>query len=502
MLKFLIEITSRKEKLYFILLCLYACLSSLLDLLSIGFALALFNNEVSYINSFKQNLEFQTFIILFGFIFFISGIIRAGSSYLNAQFAYYISKQTITRAMNMLPDKYVINLRLNNDEKKGYLDLFLVKFPILAKGLLYPYMQLVSALFIIVIYFLILMALADLEVFMSIAIIVAIYCSIFWATKKYGNLISRRLAFTQRELAAELTMITSSLKEFFYSKVARENFRNTINLASELRDIERDQSNLIQLPRFFVEGLSVVILCFILSFSNAEEALTAFVGIGLLAQKFMPMAQQVQRSVNNLQTNKDVINELSVYLSHQEKDLKMAPAQGYEGAIELVRSLNPGEWLLIRGKSGSGKTYFIDIIAGLRGDVRNQLGPIFEENSLSIYYLSQDPLFLQGSLKKTTGYNPTEHKDYLQMLKLSRLDGINNITQDEVSGGEKQRLALLRMLIQKPNFVLMDEATNALDSDLEQEVIQYIKKEMPHSRVIYISHNEAIFNFADRTWSI
>lgn len=148
-------------------------------------------------------------------------------------------------------------------------------------------------------------------------------------------------------------------------------------------------------------------------------------------------------------------------------------------------SVEPGEYVAIMGESGSGKTTLLNILAALdkptSGEVllagravsdirerdmaafrRTNLGFVFQDFNLLDTFSLQDNIFLPLVLARQ------EFGEMEKVLKpLAEQLGIRDILSKypyEVSGGQKQRCAVARALITKPQIVLADEPTGALDS--------------------------------------
>ena len=131
--------------------------------------------------------------------------------------------------------------------------------------------------------------------------------------------------------------------------------------------------------------------------------------------------------------------------------------------VEALRDVNfsvePREYVAIMGESGSGKTTLLNILAAFR---RQNLGFVFQDFNLLDTFSLKDNIFLPLVLSG---------KKYEEMAKriqpIARMLEIEEILEKfpyEVSGGQKQRAAVARALITKPQLILADEPTGALDS--------------------------------------
>lgn len=179
-----------------------------------------------------------------------------------------------------------------------------------------------------------------------------------------------------------------------------------------------------------------------------------------------------------------------------------------------------GEFLVIVGSSGSGKSTAIKMINRLievsEGEItinnKNILDIPLRELRLNIgYVLQQIALFPNLTVKENIelipemkGWNKSNIHEKIKFL-LNRVgldpDKYMNRYPDELSGGEKQRIGILRAIIANPNVLLMDEPFSALDpiskSNL-QNIIKSLHEEFKMT-VVFVTHdmNEAMY-LADR----
>jgi vitamin B12/bleomycin/antimicrobial peptide transport system ATP-binding/permease protein len=158
-----------------------------------------------------------------------------------------------------------------------------------------------------------------------------------------------------------------------------------------------------------------------------------------------------------------------------------------------------GESALITGPSGSGKSTLLRAASGIwpygSGDIATPEGT-------RALVLPQRPYLPNGSLRAAVSYpaEPGAFTDQeihaaldaarLPALK-ERLDDVDLWSQ-RLSGGEQQRLAIARALLAKPDWLLLDEATAALDEKLESEVYRAIAEHLPNTTIISIGHRSTL----------
>lgn len=170
-------------------------------------------------------------------------------------------------------------------------------------------------------------------------------------------------------------------------------------------------------------------------------------------------------------------------------------------------TLHKGEIIAIVGPSGCGKSTILNMIGGL---IPKSCGKIqfYEEKNIS-YMLQDDALFPFRTVFKNCllgleikGINTKENQKYVHyLLKKYGLEEFKNNLPSNLSGGMRQRVALIRTLATHPNIILLDEPFSALDFQsrlmLTDDVYKIIKEQNISS--IIITHNiEEAVSIADK----
>lgn len=162
-------------------------------------------------------------------------------------------------------------------------------------------------------------------------------------------------------------------------------------------------------------------------------------------------------------------------------------------------TIEDGDFVALTGKSGAGKTTLLRMIAGLDSPTSGSI----KNTSTPVGYIFQDfNLFphlnvLENIVIAPKSNNPKQSDSYYkQAREIMRRFDIENLTTkypDQLSGGEKQRVAIARCLIMGPKLILVDEATSALDSTRTVQFMDTLKALNEYAvTIIFISHDKDI----------
>ncbi|WP_244835104.1 ABC transporter ATP-binding protein [Clostridium sp. BJN0001] len=193
-------------------------------------------------------------------------------------------------------------------------------------------------------------------------------------------------------------------------------------------------------------------------------------------------------------------------------------------AIDNINiEVNKGEFLAIIGESGSGKSTLLHQIGGVdkptSGKViidgvdiyglndtklaifrRRKIGFIFQSFNLIPVLSVEENIKLPALLDRKK-----VDKDYFNdIVKTLKIDDRLNHLPSELSGGQMQRTAIARALINKPAIVLADEPTGNLDSETSREIVEMLKvsSKKYNQTIVIITHDLSIAEDADRVIKI
>ena len=170
----------------------------------------------------------------------------------------------------------------------------------------------------------------------------------------------------------------------------------------------------------------------------------------------------------------------------------------------LSLELSAGTALLIRGPSGIGKTTLLRAVAGLWP---YQAGQVARPVGSASLFLPQKPYLPLGSLRQCLYYpqmpplSAPEDAGLADVLHQCQLDHLRHRLDDEadwgnmLSLGEQQRLAIARVLLNRPGVVFLDEASSAMDEGLEHAMYHLLRETLPQSIIISVGHRSSLLAF-------
>jgi len=187
------------------------------------------------------------------------------------------------------------------------------------------------------------------------------------------------------------------------------------------------------------------------------------------------------------------------------KDFSVSLDNGTAVVDDTDVVVKKGERVLIAGASGSGKSTLVRAISGLwpwgGGEVDIQ-------KDARLFLLPQRPYVPTGTLRRAVAY-PGAAEDWdletiskaLDRVGLGHL--IDRIEEDQpwdqtLSGGEKQRLTIARVLLHRPDIIVLDEATAALDPKSQDDLMKMLSEEMEGLTILSVGHRPELEQFHSR----
>ena len=194
-----------------------------------------------------------------------------------------------------------------------------------------------------------------------------------------------------------------------------------------------------------------------------------------------------------------------------------------EESIPVLNKLNliveKGEIIVLMGPSGSGKSTLLNILGTLDSDYsgeliidelpiinavdlsnirRHKLGFIFQFHHLLPEFTILENLLIPQMI--ADNYSNVPQEDTIDMLEIIGLKNRMNHYPNEISGGERQRVAVLRAMVNNPCLILADEPTGNLDRENSLKMLKLMTelKAKYQQSFIIATHDQSILDIADR----
>jgi len=199
----------------------------------------------------------------------------------------------------------------------------------------------------------------------------------------------------------------------------------------------------------------------------------------------------------------------------------------YEENEPILRGISfevdRGDFVAFVGQSGAGKSTIVSLLSRMYdpdcGEIRANGVPVqefeIEDWRERVAVVRQDPYIFNTTLKEnvTVGNRGATQREVERVCEIAKVDeflselpnGYESKLGDEgvrLSGGQRQRVALARALLKNANFLILDEATSDLDSNLEQEVQTAIESMDREYGIIAIAHRLSTVKNADRIYTL
>lgn len=185
--------------------------------------------------------------------------------------------------------------------------------------------------------------------------------------------------------------------------------------------------------------------------------------------------------------------------------------QAKNGEIEALKDINfkieEGEYVSIIGPSGCGKSTLLSIIAGLENKtsgttyINGKIGYMLQKDNLLEWRTVLNNVFLGLEIQRS---NTPENKKYvIELLKKYGLYEFKDKYPNQLSGGMRQRVALIRTLAIKPKILLLDEAFSALDYQTRLMVTEDIYKILKNEGItaLMVTHDISEGRFQSRQYA-
>ncbi|UZF90686.1 ABC transporter ATP-binding protein/permease [Bosea sp. NBC_00550] len=268
-------------------------------------------------------------------------------------------------------------------------------------------------------------------------------------------------------------------------------------------------------PKFLAGAVTLgAVVQVVAAFSAVQAALIWFVDNFVRLAEWFASVTRVDELVEELQgldVGTIMEGDSRIELGNSDDDaihienLSLAHSNGRIVVADATVAIERGAKVLIAGESGSGKSTLIRALAGLwpwgSGSIRVPEGQ-------SIAFVPQKPYLPRGTLRSILLYPASDQAvdeetitGALQRCGLGYL--FKRLDEDDdwdriLSGGERQRIAFARLLIQKPDIIVMDEATSALDEESQESLLGLFDSELSQATLISVGHRPGLEDYHDQ----
>ncbi|MCH2002226.1 ATP-binding cassette domain-containing protein [Acinetobacter seifertii] len=311
-------------------------------------------------------------------------------------------------------------------------------------------------------------------------------------------------------------------------------FNDTLNLYITTAKDRNKKIGLLMISQLFMIFLFLLIFMLFTVFLSTDKQLTAgaFVLISTYIIQLTNPFLAVSQSLMRLNGNFVALAKYRQYFNLKKEQYTSSTIQHSEVIFQFINAkfslgkravdhfnltILANKTYVVIGQTGLGKTSLMNYLMGV---YQIQSGKLFYKNvdishnfSKHIFdevvYVAQQPVIFPYSLRENLVYNSQyiyEDSYLIQMLEQFNLSHIlkkHELTLDDdlteiyknFSGGEKQRICILRGLLARPQLIILDEPTAALDLDTAKDILAYIQKVVPS--VIMITHSPYAMELAD-----
>ena len=548
-LAILFSCISNKRKFSLILIIGFTIFCSILEVLSLSSIIPLldiFNNSPETSNTkiieflslipYIQINEFSSIAKLFIVLVIFSTICRIFLIWVSNFLSQTIFLDLTTRLFeNTLSQDYK---DFKNIESSEAVSNILIKSSTIQSSITAVINILISFIMI----FFILITLFYVEGELTLYAFLSITFFYFFLSKYTRNKFINNGKIIAKEIPIQHEIISSSIRSFkdiILDNAMGKFIYNFSKSLLKLRTVSVSNIFLSQSPRYLLEGFIMIVIAGYLLYLykndlNQFNAISTIAFIAAAGQRLLPIINAFYSNFQSILSNNQSLSDILTTLKSEvniKKYKKNNHSIEFNESIEfknvsfkykdkekwILKDINfkisIGDSVAIIGPSGFGKTTLIDLILGLLEPTKGEIlvdGININKNLLSwrdnITCVSQEPFFFDTTVHNNiTLFDPNKNKQYLTtLIEIFDLKKIVNIPRvgdnaSLVSGGQKQRIALARAYYRSKKIVVLDEATNALDINLEKKILRNIISKLNTHTLIVIAHRKESTSICNKT---
>ena len=282
----------------------------------------------------------------------------------------------------------------------------------------------------------------------------------------------------------------------------------------------------------------------VLAVSSGDMSMGALIACTILSGRTLAPLGQIGGLMGRLNSAKAAYHSVTKFMldaSREETAKDYFPRDNIIGSIEFSHAnfayssdsqiilndlnlkINAGEKVAVIGKIGSGKTTLLKLILGLYqptngstlidganiqqirpDDIRRQFGVVMQNTYL-----------FSGSIRDNIAFGLDEVSTE-QIDEAANIAGVTEFTKKmnngldyqlseggkDISGGQRQAIALARAIVRKPAIILLDEPTSAMDLTSERQIIRNLKSYFTKQTLVVVTHRMSLLQLVDRVIAI
>ena len=417
-------------------------------------------------------------------------------------------------------------------------------------GVIYPLTQLLAEIFLLLLVFSLLLVVSPAITTLATLFLAG---SVFWI----GRFAHHGTSIASKLIVKSSLKIQEIVRHTFEGYKELKNLQNwdliDNNFETARADFSINQAKMIwyqQLPRYSLEAVVIIsaaaLTIYEVSNSDIRTALVKLSIYMITIFRILPSFQKIQ-SASLAITSGLIASRLSRDILSLKEDIELGnggicnqPSNPIIAKISVSKisyhypnsnnstlsdlSFNiPGNRLIgLSGPSGIGKSTLLDILTGIRSPTTGSVRFLNSQNQElkpSIAYVPQRPFLLNDSILANVTLrlnNSNEnikkakelftvffgHESIGQFNKKLSLDSNIEMGANSLSGGQLQRIAIMRALFTDADLIVLDECFSGLELKITKEIFQELRRKSLESSIIIVTHSKSILRLCDNTFNL
>jgi ATP-binding cassette subfamily C protein len=506
------------------------------------------NQKLQWIYNYFAFTTEQSMLIATGVLVFVlitvGNIFSAFTVWLQHKYAWEIAHNVSTRLLfNYLTMPYDFFIRNNVSDLLNKTVVEVVRF---TKEVLIPLIELIARGLIALVIFVLLLYVDPQLAIVVFGVLGLAYLIIYGFSRRLLTRLGEERTVANEQLLKTLNEVLSGFKTVRVYGAESLFYHRYKTVSSRLVKIHPLVNLISVTPRYLIEllafgGILGITLTLLITAGDVKSLLPILTLYVLAGYRLLPALQKAFTAAASLRHSLPTVDKIYADL-HTDKepenfDHQDSPIEPLSHKLSLENlsfkydnvpnieqinlEINKGSTVAFVGSTGSGKTTLVNLIVGLlqpqSGNILIDQVPLDPSNTRAwnrqIGYVPQDVFLFEDTIARNIAIGIKDKDiDPKQLESAARLANIHDFIVNELpdgyqnnigdrgvrlSGGQKQRVGLARAFYRRPGLIILDEATNALDSITENSVIEALNNVKGDITVIIIAHRISSVKNAD-----